>query len=68
MTLASELARIASEISLCAPDQATRLHALAAKVRRVELVLDEIVDDAMESARLAEVGALSGNVIRLRKS
>lgn len=54
MTLSAELETIASEISLCAPDQADRLRLLAVRVRRVELALDEIVDDARESAELAE--------------
>ena len=34
-----------------------RLHVLAVRVRRVERALDEIVNDAMKDARLAEEGA-----------
>lgn len=57
MTLATELSRTASEISLCAPGQSGRLHALAGRVRAVEFALNELAEDARESAELAEADA-----------
>jgi hypothetical protein len=64
VSLSQELQLIAGEIGLCAPEQAARLRACAVKVRRIEVALDEIVDDAMESARLAEQIALEGVVVK----
>lgn len=60
MTLATDLTRIAAEISLCAPDQSTQLRFLAVRVRRVELALSELADDARESAEIAERVATEG--------
>lgn len=60
MTLSSDLETIASEISLCAPLQSDRLRFLAVRVRRIEYALDEILQDARESAELAERVAIEG--------
>ena len=58
MTLAEELAHIGGRLMVVAPDEAQRLLAMAAKVRRVELALQELADDALEQAQLAELNAV----------
>ena len=60
MTLAQELHHIAGEIALVAPDHAERSRACAVRVRKLEFAWDEVVQDAMESAELAE---RSNNVV-----
>lgn len=66
MPLATDLNRIAAEISLCAPQQSDRLRFLAVRARRIEAVLDEIVEDARESAALAERVAVADQFGKVR--
>jgi len=57
MNCSDELFLIASAIALCSPEQSDRLRRLATMVRRMEVTLDEIVEDARIDAELAERGA-----------
>lgn len=58
MTLAQQIAASAHRLMIVAPEEAQRLLHISARVRRIELALDEIVADAMESAELAEASAV----------
>ncbi len=52
MTLAQEIAASAHRIAVMDPDESTRLLGLAARVRRIEIALDELVTNAMEDDEL----------------
>lgn len=61
------LHQIAARLSagIVRPEDADTLRRCAATWRRQEIALDEIADDALESARLAEEAARNGVVVRL---
>lgn len=60
MTPSAKLREIAAMIRRESPEAAMCLNQVAAEVRRMEVALDEIVDDARESAELAERVAREG--------
>jgi len=64
MSESAALAAIASEFAAVNPSLAARLTAIAADVRRMERALDELYQDARESAELAEEAARRGVLVR----
>jgi hypothetical protein len=55
MTLATEIREIATLIRAVSPEVSMQLNRVAVKVGRLELALDEIAEDARESAEIAEI-------------
>ena len=58
------LDQIAARIARTMPDDAATLRWCAIQWRRVNRALDEIADDALEQARLAEDAAQRGTIVR----
>lgn len=58
MTLAEQIAASAHRLMVIAPDESRNLMGLAARVRRIELALDEIVAETMENDELVESSAV----------
>jgi len=59
------LDQIAARIARTMPDDAATLRWCAIQWRRVNRALDEIADDALEQAQLAEQAAMDGRVVRI---